>query len=73
MYKTMFEDLCSEIDRDRFRAQLLKYTRRAYHMLPKLEKPRILDVGCGSGIPTLELAKLSEGEIMGIDINQSLR
>ena len=41
-------------------------------MLPKLEKPRILDVGCGSGVPTIELAKLSDGEIIGIDINQSL-
>ncbi len=41
-------------------------------MLPKLEKPRILDVGCGSGVPTIELAKLSNGEIIGVDINQSL-
>jgi ubiquinone/menaquinone biosynthesis C-methylase UbiE len=40
-------------------------------MLPKLEKPRILDVGCGSGVPTIELAKLSGGEIIGIDIKQS--
>jgi len=41
-------------------------------MLPKLEKPRILDIGCGSGVPTVELAKLSDGKIIGIDINQSL-
>jgi len=41
-------------------------------MLPKLEKPYILDIGCGSGVPTIELAKLSNGEIIGIDINQSL-
>jgi len=41
-------------------------------MLPKLEKPRILDIGCGSGVPTIELARLSDGEIIGIDINQSL-
>jgi ubiquinone/menaquinone biosynthesis C-methylase UbiE len=37
-----------------------------------LDKPRILDVGCGSGVPTLELARLSEGEVVGIDIDQSL-
>jgi len=41
-------------------------------MLPKLERPRILDIGCGSGVPTIELAKLSDGEIIGIDIDQSL-
>lgn len=47
-----------------------KYTRKAYRMLPKLEKPRILDIGCGSGVPTMELARLSQGEIIGIDIHQ---
>jgi ubiquinone/menaquinone biosynthesis C-methylase UbiE len=40
-------------------------------MLPKIEKPHILDIGCGSGVPTIELAKLSDGEIIGVDINQS--
>ncbi|MHA2074990.1 MAG: class I SAM-dependent methyltransferase, partial [Candidatus Hodarchaeales archaeon] len=32
----------------------------------------ILDIGCGSGVPTIELAKLCNGEIVGIDTNQSL-
>ena len=41
-------------------------------MLPKLDKPRILDIGCGSGVPTMELAALSNGEIIGLDINQDL-
>ena len=40
-------------------------------MLPRVDKPRILDIGCGSGIPTLELARLGRGEIIGIDIDQS--
>lgn len=48
-----------------------EYTRKAYHMLPKLNKPCILDVGCGVGVATLELAKLSQGEIIGIDTNQA--
>jgi ubiquinone/menaquinone biosynthesis C-methylase UbiE len=39
-------------------------------MLPLIEKPLILDIGCGSGISTLELAKLCNGEIIGIDIDQ---
>ena len=53
----MSKDLYSEIDRDRFREPLLKYTRKAFQLLPKLDKPRILDVGCGSGVPTIELAR----------------
>ena len=68
----MPKDLMVEINQDHFRERLNKYTRRAFQMLPKLEKPRILDIGCGSGVPTIELAKLSNGEIIGIDINQSL-
>lgn len=67
----MATDLSSEIGDDHFRERLLKYTRQAYQCLPKIEKPRILDVGCGSGLPTIELASLSDGEIVGIDINQS--
>ncbi len=39
-------------------------------MLPKLDRPRILDIGCGSGIPTMELAALGHGEVIGIDIDQ---
>jgi len=39
-------------------------------MLPQMDKPRIIDIGCGSGIATLELARLSQGEIIGIDIDQ---
>jgi ubiquinone/menaquinone biosynthesis C-methylase UbiE len=70
--KPMFRGLNSEIDRDRFREQLLKYTRKAFHLIPELDKPRILDVGCGSGVPTIELAKLSKGEVVGLDVDQSL-
>jgi len=39
-------------------------------MLPELDKPRILDIGCGSGVPTMELARLGQGEVIGIDINE---
>ena len=49
----------------------LEFTRKAYHLLPEMESPRILDIGCGQGIPTLELAKLSQGKIIGLDNNQS--
>jgi len=68
----MSEDLLFKINQDHFRERLNKYTRKAFRMLPKLERPRILDIGCGSGVPTIELARLSDGEIIGIDITQSL-
>lgn len=58
--------------KDLIRKRLLKYTRKAFRMLPELDKPCILDVGCGSGVPTVELARLSNGEIVGMDINQNL-
>jgi ubiquinone/menaquinone biosynthesis C-methylase UbiE len=58
--------------KDRIRKRLLKYTRKAFRMLPQLDKPRILDIGCGSGVPTMELARLSSGEIIGIDIDQDM-
>jgi ubiquinone/menaquinone biosynthesis C-methylase UbiE len=39
-------------------------------MIPQMDRPRILDIGCGSGVSTFELARLSRGEIIGIDIDQ---
>ena len=56
--------------KDRIRKRLLKYTRKAFRMLPQVDRPRILDIGCGTGIPTLELARFSQGEIIAIDIDQ---
>ena len=47
-----------------------KYTARAFRMIPGMENPSILDVGCGAGVPTLELARLSNGEVTGIDTCQ---
>ena len=66
----MSEKILNELDLDHFRSAFSKYTIEAFRKLPKLDKPRILDIGCGSGVPTMELAKLSDGEIIGIDINQ---
>jgi ubiquinone/menaquinone biosynthesis C-methylase UbiE len=54
----------------KIRKRFQKHTRRAFRMLPEMDRPRILDVGCGSGIPTLELARLGQGEVIGIDIDQ---
>ncbi|MBN2465771.1 class I SAM-dependent methyltransferase [candidate division WOR-3 bacterium] len=48
----------------------LEFTRRAYQMIPRQSRPRILDVGCGEGGPTLELARQSGGEVVGLDIHR---
>jgi ubiquinone/menaquinone biosynthesis C-methylase UbiE len=66
----MSEKILKELDADGLRAGFLKYTRKAFDFIPKMDNPRILDIGCGTGIPTLELARLSDGEITGIDIDQ---
>jgi len=47
-----------------------RYTRRAFRMLPPMDKPDILDIGCGTGEPTIELARLSNGNVLGLDIHQ---
>ena len=46
-------------------------TKKAYLMLKELPKnPRILDIGCGPGMQTIELAKLSNGRIDALDNHQ---
>ncbi len=61
-----------QTQKDRIRKRLLKYTRKAFRVLPQLDKPRILDIGCGSGVPTIELARLTDGVITGIDIDAAM-
>lgn len=57
--------------KDRLREGLLPYTRRAFRMLPALPQAKILDIGCGSGVPTVELARLSGGEVTGVDTDRA--
>jgi SAM-dependent methyltransferase len=64
------EELDFQIYKDLLREALTKYTEKAFKTIAKLDKPRILDVGCGSGVPTMELARLSGGEIIGLDVDQ---
>lgn len=46
-------------------------TRRAFSALPNLpEQPFILDIGCGPGVQTIELAKASNGKIVALDNHQ---
>ena len=59
------------IEKDHIRENLNKYTRKAFKLLPKCKNLHILDVGCGSGVPTIELAKISDGHVIGIDIDET--
>lgn len=46
-------------------------TRKAFSYLKNLpSEPLILDIGCGPGMQTLELAKISKGKIIALDNHQ---
>jgi len=68
----MTTNIINELQKDRLREALNKYTRKAFQMLTELDNPKILDIGCGTGVPTMELARLSNGQITGLDISQPL-
>jgi ubiquinone/menaquinone biosynthesis C-methylase UbiE len=47
-------------------------TRRAFNTITNPpEQPLILDIGCGPGVQTIELAKLSKGKIIALDNHQA--
>ena len=49
-----------------------KSTKKAFNTIPKRpEQPLILDIGCGPGAQTIELAKLSKGTIIALDNDQA--
>ena len=66
----LMKNLDREFQKDMLRGRLVSHTRRAFEMLPRLDDPSILDIGCGTGVPTLELARLSNGQIFALDISQ---
>jgi ubiquinone/menaquinone biosynthesis C-methylase UbiE len=46
-------------------------TRRAFDIIPHFRTPPfILDIGCGQGMQTIELAKISKGKIIALDNHQ---
>lgn len=65
-------DIDKALNIEELRGRFLEHTRRAYSLLPALEQPRILDIGCGQGQQTMELANLSGGEVVGIDIDHTV-
>jgi ubiquinone/menaquinone biosynthesis C-methylase UbiE len=66
----MFPDVLYELfsDMPRQGPGSNKYTRKAYHLIQSLPpQPHILDVGCGAGMQTLELARISNGKVTAVD------
>ena len=53
--------------KDNCRKGLLKYLSKAISIIPSIESPLILDVGCGSGVPSLSLAKNYNATITAVD------
>jgi ubiquinone/menaquinone biosynthesis C-methylase UbiE len=68
----MYDEIFFEIHKDLLREGPGRdqYTKRAFQMIPPIKNPKILDIGCGPGVPTVLLAKLSYGEVIGIDTHQ---
>jgi cyclopropane fatty-acyl-phospholipid synthase-like methyltransferase len=55
--------------KDKCRSGLLNYLAEAVSLLPKINKPKVLDIGCGSGVPTLWFAENYGGIITAVDTN----
>ncbi len=58
--------------RDRCRMGLVKYLEQVLKNLPESDNPKILDIGCGTGVPTLWLAEKYSGTITAIDTDELL-
>ena len=57
--------------RDKCRRNLNKYTIKAFLSIPKIDNPLILDMGCGTGVPTLALGEICNGNIYAVDSDNS--
>ncbi len=53
--------------KDKCRSNLNIYSKKIFLKIPRIDKPNILDVGCGSGVSTIEIASLTNGNILAID------
>ncbi len=53
--------------RDGCRGNLAGYTLRAFSLIPRISRPRILDMGCGTGVPSLALLEACDGTVCAVD------
>lgn len=57
--------------KDKCRIGLLKYLGRAFSFIPKINNPKILDIGCGTGVPTIWMAENLQGRVTAIDTDKN--
>lgn len=57
--------------RDECRRRLNRYTIKAFSMLPDIDKPLILDAGCGTGVSSLALLEVCNGTMYAVDPDQA--
>ena len=56
--------------KDKCREGLLTYLSEVFFQIPGIAYPKILDIGCGTGVPTIWLAENTNGIITAIDTNK---
>jgi len=56
--------------KDACRQNFARYLIKALDKLPELVNPLILDMGCGTGVPTLVLADRFDGKIYATDVDK---
>jgi len=57
--------------KDECRKNLSKYTEKAFSVIPKIERPVILDAGCCTGIISFLLLSLCNGYIFAVDTDEA--
>ena len=57
--------------KDSARKGFLKYLEKVFSNVPGKENPKILDIGCGTGVPTIWLAENYGGTLTAIDTDNN--
>jgi SAM-dependent methyltransferase len=57
------------VDPDRLRESFLPFLKAMYQLLQAPRAAAVLDIGCGTGVPTLAFAALTSGTVVGLDMD----
>src|SRR4030042_1944466 len=57
--------------KDNSRKGLIIHLEKVFSIIPEIENPKILDIGCGTGVPTLWIADKYSGTITAIDTDKN--